>query len=52
MYIVNDDSITRKMEYSELRGISVIWNAAWPIDVNPITYPDEPHDAEMLIHLN
>lgn len=52
IYIFNDENITRKIDYSELRGISVLENGKWPTKFSPIVYPAEPHDAEMLIHIN
>ena len=49
--IFNDENMTRKISYNELRGITVIENEKWPISVSPVKYPQEPHDAEMLIHV-
>ena len=47
--IVNENTITRKMEYDDLRGISVLVNDGeqWPPKKDV-----EGMDAELLIHVN
>lgn len=47
--IVNENTITRKMDYDELRGLTVLLDggAKWPPKENIETY-----DSEFLIHVN
>ena len=48
VFVVNEDTITRKLDFSELRGVSVLLkeNEKWPSQ-----QPVEQFDSEFLIHV-